>query len=601
MTIPMLCLVVALVSIRPTIETGRFNQWALAQGPLVKGPAAGHAVPHRPHTSIHGKYSLLFLLNDKTFLEEEKLLKKIEKDLKVDGLGTSLHFYNYILDPCISHPCWNLGRCESTPSGYHCHCNAFYTGVNCEKAIRRCDVDVCNQGECVLKKTIPYFKCRCHYPYHGATCHLASNVCSLNPCKNGGICVVRNKDEFRCVCPLPYGGKFCEIGPHDCYRNDGLQYRGQISHTVRGFRCLPWDSYLLAKESVNAFVSGIYMTGISEHNYCRNPDGSEKPWCFFQDHYGELRWEVCDVPVCTQSPIIRSSYPVIKPADTTAQAPSPSVIKGNITFSSCGIKILPGNVTRGRIFGGKRTHPGKHPWLASLQLKVAIPPFSAGHLCGGTLIGDCWVLTAAHCVKPLSQPQIWRVILGKMDLQKKEVNEQAFDVKRIIIHELYREREMSLHNDIALIELKKINKTCAKETMFVRTACLANREFSPGKACVIAGWGKTETGFVPHLLDATVQIISQANCTDPKSYGKLIDNSMLCAGVPEGGTDSCQGDSGGPLVCERGGVSQVVGVVSWGDNCGLKDKPGVYAHVHKFADWIKNNMKGNVTGTVTTR
>uniref|UniRef100_A0A8C5PPL1 Uncharacterized protein n=1 Tax=Leptobrachium leishanense TaxID=445787 RepID=A0A8C5PPL1_9ANUR len=465
-------------------------------------------------------------------------------------------------------------------------------------AIRRCTSDLCGPGECVLRKAAPHFRCRCDYPYHGPTCNMAVDVCSSNnnPCKNAGLCTIRDNNRFRCVCPLYYRGTFCEIGPNDCYRNDGLQYRGQVSTTDSGYTCLPWDSYLLTKESINAFVSGIYMYGIGEHNFCRNPDGAEKPWCYFQDDEGNLSWDFCDVAVCKD--IVYSTGPLLRTFNTTTQPVATGEMKGNTSkvnamFDTCGIKDLAATNIRGRIFGGKRSQPGQHPWIASLQLKSNLPSYPAGHTCGGTLIGECWILTAAHCVKPLSEPQIWSVFLGKVDLQKNESHQQSFDVKRIIIHENYREEQTSLHYDIALMELKKVNKTCARGSKFVKIACIANRDFSVGKSCVVAGWGKTETGFTAQLLDATVQLISPAACSDPKRYGKLIDGSMLCAGVPEGGVDACQGDSGGPLICERGGVSQVVGVVSWGEKCGVKDRPGVYGHVYKLSQWIETKMKGN--------
>ncbi|XP_063291169.1 hyaluronan-binding protein 2 [Pelobates fuscus] len=536
----------------------------------------------------------------------EKLHEKIEKHRKEQEFPLAVSYYEYsdVLDSCSLNPCRNHGKCVSTAPGYQCQCNEFFTGQHCEKPITNCTEDLCIHGICVLKKISPNFKCRCDYPYHGPRCNTAADVCSPNPCKNDGICAVRDNNRFRCICPLHYKGTFCEVGPNDCYRNDGLQYRGHVSYTERGLPCLPWDSYLLAKENMNSFVSGIYMYGIGEHNYCRNPDGEVKPWCYFKDGSGKLSWGVCNVTVCTDN--IIHSVPVVRSVNSTTDKPIVATdLKGNITkrnttlptqgnttFSTCGLKDIPTSI-RGRIFGGKRTQPGQHPWLASLQLKVSVPPYAAGHICGGTLIAPCWILTAAHCVKTLSEPQIWRVFLGKTDLIKNETYQQSFDVRRIIIHEFYREEPRSLHYDIALMELKKINKTCAKESKFVKKACIANREFAVGKACTIAGWGRMETGLPSQLLDATVQLISHSACSDPKRYGKLIDDSMLCAGVPEGGVDACQGDSGGPLICERSAVSQVAGVVSWGELCGVKDKPGVYAHVFKFAQWIESKMKGN--------
>ncbi|XP_071986671.1 hyaluronan-binding protein 2 [Engystomops pustulosus] len=520
----------------------------------------------------------------------DHLLIDQERRLVEEVYAMNLHYYDTMEDPCSSHPCFNHGTCVQAEQGYTCRCTEFFSGLNCEKVIRPCKRDTCGHGDCVLKKYAPYYKCRCQYPYNGLACTSVETVCTRNPCKNGGTCREKPLNKFICVCPKDFRGTFCEIAVTDCYRNDGLRYRGQVSHTEEGQRCLPWDSYLLARESVNAFIPDIWQFGVGEHNYCRNPDGAEKPWCYFQDKEEKLRWGTCNVSSCPAVP---------RPRVTSTQRPITSTtrpmtsVNASAAFPTCGIRELLNN-TRGRIFGGKRTQPGKHPWLASLQLRSPAATSNAGHVCGGTLIAECWILTAAHCVAQMSQPRLWRVALGKVELQKNETSEQIFDVEKIIIHEKYRQEMSSLHNDIALMKLKKFEGKCARETRNVKTACLPDREFSPGKICDIAGWGMTERGRTTYLLDTSVQVISEADCSDAKSYGKLIDRSMLCAGDPVGGRDSCQGDSGGPLACNPDGQTQVAGVVSWGEKCAVKDKPGVYTHVYRFLPWIEQNMKSNV-------
>lgn len=186
-----------------------------------------------------------------------------------------------------------------------------------------------------------------------------------------------------------------------------------------------------------------------------------------------------------------------------------------------------------------------------------------------------------------------QVVMGGVDLNKQEVYDQTVPVEKAIIHEDYRESPFALHNDIALLKLKVTDAPfCAKETRFVKTACLPDQPFQSGTQCVISGWGATETQRygTNYLLDARVLLISQDKCKEPHVYGDSLDDSMFCAGNMDGGVDSCQGDSGGPLVCERNGTHYVVGVVSWGDGCAKKYKPGVYANVARFNSWITNHL-----------
>uniref|UniRef100_A0A0E9XN91 trypsin n=1 Tax=Anguilla anguilla TaxID=7936 RepID=A0A0E9XN91_ANGAN len=128
--------------------------------------------------------------------------------------------------------------------------------------------------------------------------------------------------------------------------------------------------------------------------------------------------------------------------------------------------------------------------------------------------------------------------------------------------------------------------------MFVKTACLATEKFPDGMKCTIAGWGATPTlRYSSQLLDAQVLLISQQRCSANSAYGGRLDDSMFCAGYMKGGTDSCQGDSGGPLVCQKNEIHFLYGVVSWGDGCGREEKPGVYARVTKFNDWINSKIQ----------
>ncbi|ELV12171.1 Transmembrane protease serine 11B [Tupaia chinensis] len=89
------------------------------------------------------------------------------------------------------------------------------------------------------------------------------------------------------------------------------------------------------------------------------------------------------------------------------------------------------------------------------------------------------------------------------------------------------------------------------------------------------------------LQKAPVKIIDTNTCNSPEAYNGLILDTMMCAGYMKGNIDACQGDSGGPLVYPNSrSIWYLVGIVSWGVDCGKINKPGVYTRVTSYRNWI---------------
>uniref|UniRef100_A0A3B4AEB5 trypsin n=1 Tax=Periophthalmus magnuspinnatus TaxID=409849 RepID=A0A3B4AEB5_9GOBI len=523
---------------------------------------------------------------------------------------------------CDSNPCRNNGVCEEKEKGkrkFKCTCPKPFKGKICERGPKRCKKGRCGRGECVVTSTPPYFECKCKEPFKPPN----YSVCDPNPCKNEGKCV-RDGNDFECICAKGFRGQYCEVGPDDCYTGDGESYRGNVSETDDGHECLYWNSHFLLDSGTDPFNSNEDENGLGPHNFCRNPDGSQMPWCFYRKGH-KLLWDYCDVRHCddptdepptskptdqpdpTQPapPSPKPTEPVppppgptepgdltVAPATTPATAPATTPAPTNATnttdaqFKTCGQAQPKKPITR--IYAGLKVAPGALPWQVSIQVRPQNSNLSFRHLCGGILIDSCWVLTAGHCIH---QNRDMQVVLGTQDLASEEPNEQVIAVEEAIRHENYNEKPYAVYNDIGLLRLRGQNGHCAKESQFVRTACIPDAPLPDGTECTISGWGATEnsTGS-EHLLEAQVLLINQEKCSKPTVYGNVLDEGMLCAGHLQGGVDSCQGDSGGPLTCVENNAHVVYGVVSWGDQCGKKNKPGVYTRVSHYKDWINSKI-----------
>lgn len=240
-------------------------------------------------------------------------------------------------------------------------------------------------------------------------------------------------------------------------------------------------------------------------------------------------------------------------------------------------------IPKGRIVGGSLTSPGSWPWLVNIQLNGEL-------MCGGVLLGDVWVLTAAHCFNGNVNELHWTVVIGQYNLNKEEHGKKVYQVNRIITHPKFNQK--TFNNDLALVEL---TSTVVASPRAI-PVCLPTVPVdpAPGTNCYIAGWGSLYEDGPPSdvIMEARVPVISQESCRS--TLGKdMLTNTMFCAGYLTGGIDSCQGDSGGPLTCQDPSSKQYViyGITSWGDGCGERGKPGVYTKVTAFIDWIRNQME----------
>jgi secreted trypsin-like serine protease len=230
-----------------------------------------------------------------------------------------------------------------------------------------------------------------------------------------------------------------------------------------------------------------------------------------------------------------------------------------------------------RIVGGQKVDIKQYPWQVALQ-------FKGNFFCGGSIIGDRWVLTAAHCFKLSARGGDWRAKAGATNYATAGT---WVEIERVFVHEKY--NPTTYENDIALIRLK-LPPAGSKIRLVDPSATLPVRQ-----PLEVTGWGATaEDGSgSKDLLKASVPYVETAVCNDVAAYKGRVRPAMMCAGYQEGGVDSCQGDSGGPLVWRTPDGPVLVGVVSFGDGCARKLKYGVYTRVSAYRDWIDRVIAAN--------
>ncbi|CAG2107386.1 unnamed protein product [Medioppia subpectinata] len=237
-----------------------------------------------------------------------------------------------------------------------------------------------------------------------------------------------------------------------------------------------------------------------------------------------------------------------------------------------------------KIMGGSHAYMGEWPWM------VRLLSCSDGHCygCGGSLISDQWVLTAAHCV---DQCERIYASLGEHNREDSGNNEVHLSIIENIVHKDYNNK--SLANDIALLRLSESLDLSGSHN-HLEPICLDSSKIRVNTTCVATGWGRTELTDSHSILQKVELPIADDGLCVNKWGGQYQASNQVCAGIPNNNKDTCHGDSGGPLACKLyTGPWMLNGITSYGSTQqGAKciAPPSVYTRVSAYLPWIKEIM-----------
>ncbi|MBV8932060.1 MAG: serine protease [Kutzneria sp.] len=223
------------------------------------------------------------------------------------------------------------------------------------------------------------------------------------------------------------------------------------------------------------------------------------------------------------------------------------------------------------VVGGTQASTSTYPFMVFLTNTTGF------QFCGGTLVKPNKVVTAAHCTINQTAAGI-RVVAGRDD--KQSTAGIVANVSKIWIHPSY--TDATVGSDVSVLTLStNLNFGTLPVAASTDTALYAE-----GTNTLILGWGDTTEGGAAsrYLLQAMVPLTSDATCKT--AYSQYNASAMVCAGYPQGGTDTCQGDSGGPLIA--GG--KLIGITSWGQGCAEAGFPGIYTRVITYSSLINQQL-----------
>ncbi|XP_067855110.1 hepatocyte growth factor-like protein [Heptranchias perlo] len=426
-----------------------------------------------------------------------------------------------------------------------------------------------------------------------------------------------------------------------CFKHRGVGYRGTVNQTTSGTRCQRWD---VQSPHAHEFTPENYQCKGLQENYCRNPDGSEAPWCFTSDPRVRtafcLQLKRCEDDIepedcyngngttyrglvsktrkgipCQWWDSNNPHNPRVTPQthpeadlqrnycrnpDGDSHGPWCYTIDPKVQWDYCAISTCKGHAkpsSKENPESVKFDSCGKRDDRMSQMLKSRImggfpgnSPWTVSlrnregkHFCGGTLVSRNWIISTKQCFSSCyADFRGYKAWMGTLlnNPRPDDPDKQAIPIRRAVCG--------PKGSNLIMLEMERLVTLNNR----VAVICLPPQRYivPEGTKCEIAGWGETRgTGNDDVLKILAMPVMSNDECNQ-YYRGRVIDTE-ICAGTVERGAGACERDYGGPLACFTHDCWVLEGVIIPGRGCGRQGQPGIFVRVSMYVDWIKKVME----------
>ncbi|XP_068136695.1 coagulation factor X-like [Hyperolius riggenbachi] len=463
--------------------------------------------------------------------------------------------------------------------------------------------------------------------------------CKDNPCEHGGICQQYHY-TYTCLCPPRYSGRHCENVRQECWYNNGgcwqyctdtprslsvicscaqgytLEENGKKCAKTVSFPCgltasssrslLDLEMDLELSTTVDSSVTASALPVLTDPEpspeslndsshvtvsalpalTAPGPSSGGSNDSTNLSHSNETVWGQSTANVSVQQFAVRgnNSQPYNRSGEHGAfkvPASAGNTTHKNSTMDGKGhVESLLVEDDQARIVGGMLCELGQCPWQVSIRTNRGID------FCGGSLISQRWVVSAAHCFEDVIPHHI---TTGDFDKHLRDREEQKIAVLQVFSHPYYIAEHYD--HDIALLHLRSpVIYSEHSRPICLPTPNLGRLLTQEGEVGQVSGWGATRYlgRYSRFLLKVRLPVVSQDACI--ASTGNVVTGNMFCAGYASEAKDACKGDSGGPFAVLFRNTWYLTGVVSWGEGCAAEGKYGVYTRVSNYISWIKDTI-----------